>query len=144
MPYLAKISSLKGHAMMKSVLLVSAMQLLAIAGASAATPPSAMQAPAGVNRVLGPSTSPYTATTAKEFAAACKQDESSCSAMVGQVLMDRIQFSPTSHICLPGVSYANGVGPWLASHPEAANMSSRDGIYLALTTIYKCGPPNNY
>ena len=131
--------------MMKSVLLVAAAQLLAVAGASAATtPPSAMQAPTGVSRVLGGSTSPYTATTAKEFADACKQDQSSCSAMVGQVLMDRIQFSPTSHICLPGVSYANGVGPWLAAHPEAANMSSRDGIYLALTTIYKCGPPNNY
>ncbi|HXL71597.1 MAG TPA: hypothetical protein VN935_10190 [Rhizomicrobium sp.] len=130
--------------MMKSVLLVSAMQFLAIVAASAAAPPSAMQAPAGVSRVLGSSTSPYTATTAKEFADSCKQDESSCSAMVGQVLMDRIQFSPTSHICLPGVTYADGVGPWLASHPEAANMSSRDGIYLALTTIYKCGPPNNY
>ena len=130
--------------MIKTVLLVSALQLLALAGASAATTPSAMQAPAGVNRVLGTSNSPYTATTAKDFANACKQDQSSCSAMVGQVLMDRIQFSPTSHICLPGVTYANAVGPWLASHPDAANMSSRDGIYLALTTIYKCGAPNNY
>jgi hypothetical protein len=129
---------------MKSVLLVCALQLVAIAAASAATTPSAMQAPAGVGRVLGTSTSPYTATTAKDFANACNQDQSSCSAMVGQVLMDRIQFSPTSHICLPGVTYANAVGPWLASHPEAANMSSRDGIYLALTTIYKCGSPNNY
>jgi hypothetical protein len=131
--------------MMKSVLLVSAIQLLAIACASAATPPpSAMQAPSGVGRMLNASNSPYTATTAKDFADACKQDQSSCSAMVGQVLMDRIQFSPTSHICLPGVTYANAVGPWLASHPQAASMSSRDGIYLALTTIYKCGPPNNY
>lgn len=130
--------------MMKSVLLAPAIVLLAIAGVSAATPPSAMQAPAGVTRALGTSTSPYTAATAKEFGDACKQDQSSCSAMVGQVLMDRIQFSPTSHLCLPGVTYANAVGPWLASHPQAANMSSRDGIYLALTTIYKCGPPNNY
>ena len=106
MPYFTKILSLKGRAMMKMVLLVSAVQFLAIAGASAAPPPSALQAPAGVSRVLGSSTSPYTATTAKEFADSCKQDESSCSAMVGQVLMDRIQFSPTSHICLPDVSYA--------------------------------------
>jgi hypothetical protein len=130
--------------MMKMVLLASAVQFVALASALAATPPSAMQAPAGVARMMAPANSPYTATTAKDFADACKQDQSSCSAMVGQVLMDRIQFSPTSHICLPGVAYANGVGPWLASHPEAANMSSRDGIYLALTTIYKCGPPNNY
>jgi hypothetical protein len=131
--------------MLKSLLLVSAVQSLAIAGAAAATPPpSALQAPAGVTRVLGSSNSPYAATTAKEFADACKLDQSSCSAMVGQVLMDRIQFSPTSHICLPDVTYADGIGPWLATHPAAANMSVGDGIYLALTTVYKCGPPNNY
>ena len=131
--------------MLKSVLLVSAIGLLAMTGASAQTrtPPSALQAPAGVARVLGPSNSPYTATTAKDFAQACKQDQSSCSSMVGQVLMDRIQFSPTSHICLPGTTYANAVGPWLDARPDAANMSARDGIYLALTTIYKCGSPNN-
>ena len=129
---------------MKMLLLISAMPLMAVAGASAATPPSAMQAPAGVARIMGPANTPYTASTARDFADACKQDESSCSAVVGQVLMDRIQFSPTSHICLPGVSYANAVGPWLAGHPQAASMNARDGIYLALTTIYKCGPPNNY
>jgi hypothetical protein len=130
--------------MIKSLLIVSAMQILAAASASAATPPSAMQAPAGVTRVLGPSNSPYTATTAKDFAQACKLDESSCSAMIGQVLMDRIQFSPTSHICLPGITYASQVAPWLETHPEAASLGAREGIYRALTTIYKCGPPNNY
>lgn len=130
--------------MIKTILLISALQLLAATAASAQTPPSAMQAPAGVGRFMGASNSPYTANTAKDFADACKTDQSSCSAMVGQVLMDRIQFSPTSHICLPGVTYANAVGPWLANHPEAANMNPRDGIYLALTTIYKCGSPNNY
>jgi hypothetical protein len=131
--------------MLKSVLLVSAIELLVIAGASAQTrpPPSALQAPAGVARVLGPSNSPYTAATAKDFAEACKQDQSSCSSMVGQVLMDRIQFSPTSHICLPGINYASAVGPWLDARPDATNMNARDGIYLALTTIYKCGSSNN-
>lgn len=132
--------------MLKSVLLVSAIGFMLIADASAQTrtpPPSALQAPAGVARVLGPSSSPYTASTAKDFAQACKQDQSSCSSMVGQVLMDRIQFSPTSHICLPGITYANAVGPWLDARPDAANMSARDGIYLALTTIYRCGSPTN-
>ena len=132
--------------MLKSILLVSAIGLMMIANASAQTrtpPPSALQAPQGVARVLGPSNSPYTATTAKDFAQACKQDQSSCSSVVGQVLMDRIQFSPTSHICLPGITYANAVGPWLDTRPDAANMSARDGIYLALTTIYRCGSPNN-
>lgn len=130
--------------MIKSLFLISVVPLLAIASASAQTPPSATRAPAGVGRVMDGSNSPYNAGTAKEFAEACKRDQSSCSSMVGQVLMDRIQFSPTSHICLPGVTYASAVGPWLDAHPEAANMTARDGIYLALTTIYKCGPPNNY
>jgi hypothetical protein len=130
--------------MIKAILLLSSLPVLAATAALAATPPSAMQAPAGVGRIMGASNSPYTANTSKEFADACKTDQSSCSAMVGQVLMDRIQFSPTSHICLPDVNYAGAIGPWLANHPEAANMTPRDGIYLAITTIYKCGPPNNY
>ena len=133
--------------MLKSVLLVCAIELLLIAGASAQSGmgPSAMPAPAGAAaRMPGASNSPYTAATAKEFAQACKQDQSSCSSMVGQVLMDRIQFSPTSHICLPGIGYAGAVGPWLDAHPDAANMSARDGIYLALTTIYKCGRPTTF
>ena len=131
--------------MLKPIFFVCAMELLMVAGASAQTgTPSVMHAPTGVVRVPGPSNSPYTATTAREFAEACKQDQSSCSSMVGQVLMDRIQFSPTSHICLPGIGYANAVGSWLETYPGAATMNARDGIYLALTTIYKCGAPNNY
>lgn len=102
-----------------------------------------MQPPGGVARAVGTANSPYNASNAREFAEACKADASSCSAMVGQVLMDRIQFSPTSHICLPGVSYATAVGPWLANHPEAETLSARDGIYLALTTLYKCGAPGD-
>jgi hypothetical protein len=42
------------------------------------------------------------------------------------------------------VNYANGVAPWLLAHPETANMPAADGIYLALTSLYKCGAPNNY
>jgi hypothetical protein len=130
--------------MIRPFLLISAVSLSAIAAASAQTPPLSMRTPAEVGRLPASSNSPYNASTAKDFAQACKQDQSSCSSMVGQVLMDRIQFSPTSHICLPGVSYASAVGPWLDAHPEAATMSARDGIYLAITTIYRCGPPNNY
>jgi hypothetical protein len=88
--------------------------------------------------------SPYTAMTAGQFAASCKGDQGGCADVVGNVLMDKIQYSPTSHICLPGVNYADGVMPWLLAHPETANMSAADGIYLALTSIYKCGAPNNY
>lgn len=129
--------------MIKSAFLICSLELILTASAYAATPP-ATQAPATVTRFLGSQNSPYSAATAGEFATACKTDPSSCAAMVGQVLMDRIQFSPTSHICLSGVAYANAVGSWLAEHPEAARMRTSDGIYLALTTVYKCGSPNNY
>jgi hypothetical protein len=88
--------------------------------------------------------SPYMATTAGQFAASCKSDQGGCADFVGNVLMDKIQYSPTSHICLPGVNYADGVAPWLLAHPETANMPVADGVYLALTSIYKCGAPNNY
>jgi len=91
-----------------------------------------------------PPASPYAATTAGEFAASCKGDQGGCADIVGNVLMDKIQYSPTSRICLPGVNYADGVMPWLLAHPETANMPAADGIYLAITTIYKCGAPNDY
>ncbi|HUO01994.1 MAG TPA: hypothetical protein VMU31_04385 [Rhizomicrobium sp.] len=92
----------------------------------------------------GPALSPYTASTAGDFVAGCRLDRTSCAAIVGEVLMNRMQFSPTSHICLPGVNYAEGVETWLAAHPETASMRAHDGVYLALTTLYRCGAPNNY
>lgn len=130
--------------MMKRISFSHAARLLAAAGAMvfSAQAPAAAQ-PAPITGAFG-APSPYTATTAKGFADSCQADSSSCAAMVGEVLMDRIQLSSTTHICLPGISYANAVGPWLESHPEAASLSASDGIYAALTAIYKCGPPNNY
>jgi hypothetical protein len=108
-----------------------------------AFPFAAGAAPASLSPPAG-ALSPYTAVTAGDFVAGCKRDPSSCAAMVGQVLMNRIQFWPTSHICLPGVSYADGVETWLAAHPETAPMRAHDGIFLALSTLYRCGEPNNY
>jgi hypothetical protein len=88
--------------------------------------------------------SPYTATTAGQFARDCQHDEASCASIIGNVLMARIQFSPTSHLCLSDVDYANAVTPWLRAHPEAAALSVEDGVFLALNKLYKCGAPNNY
>ena len=101
---------------------------------------SAAAAPAV--QILPPS-SPYAATTAGQFAAACQSDQGGCADIVGNVLMNKIQYSPTSYICLPDVNYTNKVAPWLMAHPEAANMPVADGIYLAITTIYRCGAPGN-
>jgi hypothetical protein len=110
--------------------------LLSTAGAYCA--PSLPAAPSAT------SSSPYLATTAGAFAASCKGDEGGCADIIGNVLMDRIQYSPTSHICLPGVNYAGAIAPWLIAHPETSKMTVEDGVYLAITTIYKCGAPNNY
>jgi hypothetical protein len=121
---------------MKYVIVPVFSLLLSTAGAwSAPTAP--------VSPMLPPS-SPYAATTAGQFAASCKGDQGGCADIVGNVLMDKIQYSPTSHICLPGVNYVDAIVPWLLAHPETANMPAQDGIYLAITTVYKCGAPNNY
>jgi len=131
--------------MRRAFVLSWSIQLLLAAGVHAANLPSGTTAPPTEPGFVGlGSNSPYTATTAGQFAAACKIDQASCAAMIGNVLMDRIQFSPTSHICLPDITYGNAVGPWLAAHPETANMSVEDGVFLAITTLYKCGAPNNY
>jgi hypothetical protein len=137
---------------MRSFALALSVSLFGIAGAQAAPLPSSAAAPSpagspppAASRFLGNgANSPYAVNTAGEFAQACKSDASSCSSMVGEVLLDRMQFSPTSHICLSGLSYADAVAPWIAAHPQAAQMPTRDGIYLALTDLYKCGRPNNY
>jgi hypothetical protein len=129
---------LVGFTMRRATAFASLLILALPATADAASQPVS-QAP-----VLGAALSPYTATTAGDFAAGCKVDASSCAAMVGQVLMNRIQFSPTSHICLPGVNYADRVPAWLNAHPEMAGMPAHDGIYLAITSLYRCGAPSNY
>ena len=121
--------------MIKTLTLSASIYLAIVANVYAANPPAV---------ALSAANSPYTATTGGQFVAGCKKDESSCVAMIGNVLMDKIQFSPTSHICLPEITYGNAVAPWLAAHPETAGMNVEDAIFLAISTLYKCGPPNNY
>lgn len=123
--------------------LASAMAL-ALSMACAHAAPSPSSGSPSERLYLSDPDSPYAAATAGQFAAACEKDQASCVGRIGNVLMSRILGSGSSHICLPGISYANAVAPWLNAHPEDANMSADDGISLALTTIYKCGPPNNY
>jgi hypothetical protein len=131
---------MRAVALYRAFLLPCAMQAVFAVSAYAATLPSA---PAPPLFSTNPN-SPYTAITIKQFVSGCDLDQASCVALVGNVLMDRIQFSPTSHICLPDITYGNAVVPWLKAHPETANMGVEDGVFLALTVIYKCGPPNNY
>jgi len=120
-------------------ILVCSMQIAL--GAQAATPAAPATSVPGFSTSA---TSPYMASTIKQFITDCDIDQASCAAMIGNVLMDRIQFSPTSHICIPSIKYGDAVVPWLKVHPEMASMGVQDGVFEALTVIYKCGPPNNY
>lgn len=87
---------------------------------------------------------PLAARTAGEFAKDCVDYNAGCADVVGMSLMDKIDFARTSRICLPGTDYAHGVVQWLTAHPETASMSTEDGIFLALQTIYACGGPNDH
>jgi hypothetical protein len=117
------------------------LSTLAMASPARAAP---SQAPSGAPPVTsGELDSPYAARTAAEFVSACNSNQVGCDGKVADVLMSR-QFSSTAHICLSGPSYADAVAPWLKAHPEMASMSAEDAIFLALKSIYKCGPPNNY
>lgn len=88
------------------------------------------------------SVQPFTAETAGEFVRVCISDNPSCADVIGVSLMNKIDFARTSRICLPGTDYAGGVVRWLSAHPETASMSTADGIFLALKTIYACGGPH--
>jgi hypothetical protein len=93
---------------------------------------------------LGNLASPYAARTAADFVLACASDQMGCDGKVAAVLMSRMQFSPTAHICLSGPSYAAAIAPWLKAHPQMAAMDADNAIFLAISALYKCGPPNNY
>jgi hypothetical protein len=87
---------------------------------------------------------PLTAGTAGEFAKDCVNNDMSCADVIGMTLTDKINFARTIPICLPGTDYAHGVVRWLNAHPETASMSTEDGIFLALKTVYACGGPNDH
>ena len=91
-----------------------------------------------------PSLLPYAARTAGEFAQLCSRGEASCADVIGETLMDKISFSPTSGLCLPSVDYTQNVAAWLRAHPETAKMATEDGIYLALKALYPCGGKTDY
>jgi hypothetical protein len=81
--------------------------------------------------------SPFSAPTVAVFISDCPSDKSGCSSVVGSVLITS-QLNNT--ICLPGSSddYTKAVIDWLTTHQEAAAMKTKDGIMLALKTVYKC------
>ena len=88
--------------------------------------------------------SPYAARNGAEFVTACDSDRASCDGKVADTLMSWLQYPTGTHICLSGPSYARAVPGWLKAHLETAGMNAEEAIVLALSVLYKCGPPNNY
>ena len=80
--------------------------------------------------------SPFSAPTINDFLIACRTDQSGCIEEVGSAMMQEFDYS--GDICLPSVDYAQAVPGWLSSHPETHAMPTKDGIYLAVKSLYKC------
>lgn len=86
--------------------------------------------------------SPFLAATAGEFAAVCQKSQGGCADVIGEVVLDRILYSPASRVCLPDENYPDKVPSWLLAHPETSKMAALDGIYLAITNLYRCEAAN--
>ena len=82
---------------------------------------------------------PFSAATVKDYLSACEYHQSTCLSEVGTALMDRVNPSGPTELCLPSASYAFAVPKWLNAHPETFPMPTETGIYLALKNLYPCG-----
>ena len=86
--------------------------------------------------------SPFLAATAGEFAAICQKSQGGCADVIGEVVLDKILYSPAAHVCLPDANYPDKVPSWLLAHPETSKLAAQDGIFLAITNLYRCEPAN--
>ena len=121
---------------MRNAFLVAVSFFLGAAGACAA-PATPATIPAGP--VADPSpTSVYGAATINGFLAACRTDQGGCMDEVGTALMDKMDYSGTSQVCISSADYGKAVPGWLSTHPQTSNMPTEDGIYLAIKTLYPC------
>ena len=80
----------------------------------------------------------FSASTVRDFLAACRADQSGCKDAVGGALMDKMTFDGRADICLQSVDYGAAVPQWLSAHPQMATMAAEDGIYAALKALYPC------
>jgi hypothetical protein len=80
----------------------------------------------------------YSAGTVKQFLNVCGGDQGGCADEVGNALINKMVFDGSTSICLPGPDYAAAAVKWLNAHPEAQNMPTQDGIFLALQKTYPC------
>ena len=124
---------------MRIILLATISLCLGAAGAFAQPAASAMTS---ANPVISPAhpdpDSIYGAATVGAFLAACRGDQGGCMDEVGTALMDKMDYSGTSRVCISSPDYGQPVPAWLSAHPQTANMPTEDGIYLAIETLYPC------
>ena len=123
--------------MMRKVLLFGCLSLLlsmtaTVCSSAFASSNTALPVPvSGVPTV-------YSSTTVSDFVNACKNSQEGCNDVIGEALMDKMQFDGKSHICLASVSYGDPVPKWLMAHPSTLTMATEDGIYEALKALYPC------
>jgi hypothetical protein len=120
------------NTMRKSLLLSPIFLWLTATSLFAASPPAKEPLPS----VGEPSV--YAASTVRQFLTACTIDQGACVDEVGTALMDKMDYTGTSNVCIQSPDYGGAVPKWLSAHPETSNMATEDGIYLAIKTLYPC------
>jgi hypothetical protein len=81
----------------------------------------------------------YASANVGQFLARCGRDHSGCADEIGNALLEKMVYDGAADICLPGADYTASVLDYLKAHPEAQNMPTEDGIYMAIRKIYACG-----
>jgi hypothetical protein len=81
---------------------------------------------------------PFEAATVSDFLASCGRDTSQCEFKLRLTLLDKLNASGESPICLKDVHTREPVIAWLKTHPETHAMPTEDGIFAAYSSLYPC------
>ena len=81
---------------------------------------------------------PSDAATVGEFLAACESDASQCQFKLRLALLNKLNRSNATSVCIKVAHTQEPVIAWLKAHPETHAMATEDGIYAAYKSLYPC------
>jgi hypothetical protein len=81
---------------------------------------------------------PFSTTVVKDYIASCKIHPVGCSLEMGNALINKIELHGPAQVCLVSGYDEHVIFDWLVSHPDAQQMPTQDGIYLAMKSLYPC------
>jgi hypothetical protein len=81
---------------------------------------------------------PFEALTVDDFLASCGRDTSQCEFKLRLTLLDKLNVSGESSVCLKDVHTREPVITWLKTHPETHALPTEDGIFAAYRSLYPC------